>query len=55
MDIQHKNHSGDIQEFVDPVCGMSTQDPSAFQRYDYKGNPYYFCSDTCLIKFKEDP
>ncbi len=43
------------QEFVDPVCGMSTEDPKAFMKYDHEGKDYYFCSETCMAKFKESP
>ena len=38
--------------FVDPVCGMSTDDPDAFQAYEKDGETHYFCSTHCLNKFK---
>ena len=41
--------------FHDPICGMTTDDPDAYQPYEYDGKTYYFCSDHCLIKFKSDP
>ena len=41
--------------FVDPVCGMTTDDPDAYQPYEHDGKPYHFCSDHCLAKFKENP
>ena len=41
--------------YVDPVCGMSTEDEKAFIRHQHGGKLYYFCSDHCLTKFKEDP
>lgn len=41
--------------FIDLVCGMSTEDESAFNRYEYEGSSYYFCSEHCLSKFKESP
>ncbi|MEJ2689759.1 MAG: heavy metal translocating P-type ATPase [Deltaproteobacteria bacterium] len=41
--------------FTDPVCGMSTDDPEAFTRYTHKGKDYFFCSEHCLEKFKENP
>ena len=34
---------------------MRTEDPSAFSQYKHKGSNYYFCSDHCLAKFKEEP
>jgi Cu+-exporting ATPase len=41
--------------FHDPVCGMKTADPDAYQPFGYNGKTYYFCSDHCLVKFKTDP
>jgi Cu+-exporting ATPase len=41
--------------FRDPVCGMVTDDPEAYQQYEHEGEKYYFCSDHCLTKFKADP
>ena len=41
--------------FTDPVCSMSTTDPTEFSRYTHEGTDYYFCSDHCLKKFKENP
>ncbi len=43
------------QEFKDPVCGMTTDDPDAYRQYELDGKKYYFCSDHCLTKFKTDP
>jgi len=40
------------KRFVDPVCGMSTDDPEAFIAYEQDGKTYYFCSTHCLEKFK---
>jgi Cu+-exporting ATPase len=34
---------------------MKTDDPDAYQSYEYNGKNYYFCSDHCLTKFKADP
>ena len=39
----------------DPVCGMDVEENSAAAKHVYKGQAYYFCSDHCLAKFKEDP
>ncbi len=43
------------KEYRDPVCGMTTQDPDAYLKYDYRGKTYYFCSSHCLNKFKSNP
>jgi Cu+-exporting ATPase len=40
---------------IDPVCGMTTEDPGAYTAYEHEGRTYYFCSEQCLEKFKEDP
>lgn len=40
---------------VDPVCGMTVQPESAAGSYEYQGKTYYFCSQGCLTKFRQDP
>lgn len=50
---QH-HHETTVTSFTDPVCGMSTDDPKAFQAYVHDGKTFYFCSDHCLAKFKSD-
>ncbi|MEJ7848233.1 MAG: heavy metal translocating P-type ATPase [Pyrinomonadaceae bacterium] len=42
-------------EFVDPVCGMSVAPETAAGKYDFDGETYYFCSNGCLNKFKQNP
>ncbi|MBU0729609.1 MAG: heavy metal translocating P-type ATPase [Proteobacteria bacterium] len=42
-------------DFTDPVCGMATDDPKAYTPLEHKGETFYFCSDHCLEKFKNDP
>jgi Cu+-exporting ATPase len=42
-------------EFVDPVCGMSVAPETAAGKYDFKGETYYFCSASCLNKFRQNP
>ncbi len=49
---QHHDHP---QQYVDPVCGMSTEDETAFTPYEHHGDTYYFCSDHCLTEFKGTP
>lgn len=41
-------------EHIDPVCGMTVSGDSKFQ-FVYSGEPYYFCSQHCLLAFKEHP
>ncbi len=42
-------------EFIDPVCGMTVELETAAGKYDFKGEIYYFCSNGCLNKFKQNP
>ena len=40
---------------IDPICGMTVAPERAAGSYAYNGQNYYFCSQHCLTKFKEDP
>src|SRR6516165_2903505 len=40
---------------IDPVCGMQVEANTAAEKYEYKGQTYFFCSHHCLAQFKEDP
>lgn len=51
--MQHGNKKGGM-ELTDPVCGM-TVDTKAHFHIEYDGEMYYFCSEHCLHKFKENP
>ncbi len=58
MDHEHHDaHAGHAvsKEFVDPVCGMKTEDENAFMKHEHEGKPYYFCSENCRDKFMNDP
>jgi P-type Cu+ transporter len=39
----------------DPVCGMNVNPATAKHVHEYRGQKYYFCSASCLEKFKDDP
>ncbi|PNU20503.1 copper-transporting ATPase [Geothermobacter hydrogeniphilus] len=54
---QHEecHHLSESARFVDPVCGMSTEDPGAYKVHRHAGETFYFCSDKCLAKFRNDP
>jgi membrane fusion protein, copper/silver efflux system len=43
-----------VQSMIDPVCGMETSGDESLA-YVYKGNKYYFCSQSDMEKFKADP
>lgn len=40
---------------TDPICGMTVNPERAAGNYPHNGQTYYFCSQHCLAKFKEDP
>ena len=40
---------------TDPVCGMQVDERSAAGSLVHEGTRYYFCSATCLGKFKANP
>jgi len=40
---------------IDPVCGMTLSTHSKKQSTKYQGQIYFFCSLSCLNKFKFDP
>ena len=40
---------------TDPVCGMKVDPAHAAGKHEHNGQIYYFCSQHCLAKFKEDP
>ena len=40
---------------IDPICGMNVEPNSAAGSHVHNGQTYYFCSQHCLTKFKEDP
>ncbi len=39
----------------DPVCGMRVEEKTAPARSEYRGQPYYFCSDQCKQQFDKSP
>jgi len=39
----------------DPVCGMTVDPRKAADSFDYNGQTYYFCSTSCLEKFRAEP
>ena len=42
-------------EVLDPVCGMTISPDDAVGHADYKGQTYYFCSESCLESFRATP
>ena len=50
---EHKAHSEGIA--IDPTCGMKVKTKDAKYFVEYEGKTYYFCSEGCMKKFKENP
>lgn len=39
----------------DPVCRMHVEEARAAAMFEHQGRRYYFCSEGCLARFKENP
>jgi P-type Cu+ transporter len=48
------HHSHQTNSLTDPVCGMPVT-PESKNQMSYHGQAYYFCSERCMQKFKQDP
>jgi Cu+-exporting ATPase len=42
-------------EVVDPVCGMTITPEDAVGQVEHLGHTYYFCSQSCLERFRQTP
>jgi Cu+-exporting ATPase len=42
-------------EVVDPVCGMTISPDDAVGHLTYQDQTYYFCNESCLEQFRDDP
>jgi Cu+-exporting ATPase len=51
----HESLAETSTKVVDPVCGMRIVPEEAAGTQEYEGNTYYFCSRSCVEKFKADP
>ncbi|MFD1437658.1 heavy metal translocating P-type ATPase [Acinetobacter terrae] len=49
-----KNVYENTQTLTDPVCGMQVKTDSKFHA-QFKSQDYYFCSESCLNKFNQQP
>lgn len=45
----------EVEESIDPVCGMTVDVRSARHKVDYEGVTYYFCCPGCAKAFGKDP
>src|SRR4029450_1987295 len=44
-----------VEGVVDPVCGMTINPSDAVGHFDYKRQTYYFCAESCLEQFRNNP
>ena len=54
-ETQSSNTASAATGVVDPVCGMTIASADAVGSVDYKGRKYYFCSESCLTQFRDNP
>jgi P-type Cu+ transporter len=40
---------------IDPVCGMTVDPATAAGSFEHEGTTYFFCSKSCLTKFRSSP
>ncbi|HDZ13089.1 MAG TPA: YHS domain-containing protein, partial [Bacteroidetes bacterium] len=40
---------------TDPICGMEIDSEGAMGHLEHKGENYFFCSDSCMEKFRQNP
>ena len=48
-------HTHSATGAVDPVCGMTIAPEDAAGKFTHNGHTYYFCSQSCLDRFRADP
>lgn len=49
-------HGSNMSTIVkDPVCGMDVDSTTSKRKFNFKNEDYYFCSDSCLKKFSQNP
>jgi len=53
--MHHHESKKEESQYMDPVCGMSTDQEGKFIHNKHDGKSYYFCSEHCLTTFKTDP
>ncbi len=45
----------ELKKVIDIVCGMELDQANIKHTVEYKGENYYFCSDSCRKHFVDDP
>lgn len=44
-----------LEEVIDPVCGMTVDADASNRPFTYEGTTYYFCAPGCRTSFEKDP
>ncbi len=44
-----------MKKFIDPICGMTVEPETAAGNFEFEGETYYFCAESCLNKFRQNP
>ena len=52
--VPHEQGHESSKTVTDPVCGMSVSTETDL-RYVHKGETFYFCSEHCRARFKQNP
>jgi P-type Cu+ transporter len=55
MSTRAQGPADTLRDVVDPVCGMTISPADAVGHAEYQGEIYYFCSLSCLERFRADP
>src|SRR5439155_565388 len=52
---RHLAAAGPGRPVKDPVCGMTVDPRTTSLCHEHEGTTYYFCSESCLQRFRESP
>jgi Cu+-exporting ATPase len=55
MGTELDTHTAESTTVVDPVCGMTVNPADAVGHVEHAGMTYYFCSQSCLDRFRANP
>ncbi|HVG54254.1 MAG TPA: heavy metal translocating P-type ATPase [Vicinamibacterales bacterium] len=53
--MQERHAAEAPTEVVDPVCGMTIAPEDSAGQIEHQGHTYYFCNESCLEQFRDDP
>ncbi|MGH9587929.1 MAG: YHS domain-containing protein [Acidobacteriaceae bacterium] len=53
--MSHYSSNETVGAVKDPVCGMTVNPEKAAAKAEFAGEDFYFCSQGCAAKFRENP